>query len=508
MKQSFNSQEFNSELILEEFNKLSDEKIKLLFEDNDLSDDYKSLVAESCCQRINQLPFSIFINIVSYIENPLVLITNYKNKMNSITYEEIVSLLFEGCCSPECLLAIKDLEIFRNHLKFEINEKKEVKLQVFDLSSKIYTSESDISKLDLIGNDISKLLLFYESNPIYSEDIASLIDAYLSAIVEKFDEIESNSNIFFTCIDMLNFNLKCHRVLDFNMIKFYILYRIKELNLDSYCKEIMISYVDNPNSFGDFQCSTKTLRIFYNYVKNVFRPIFEANKLTNEMANNDLINLVLIQMISHELGHVLDGKKINDFQSTNDTQLLYDKIVTDPFLNYWYRNGTLRLFLGYDQYVKNHSEFIEEKRADLFAIMDCSLQLDKNFKNGFSEKSLQYFSAINAKKIIEFYTEKTEKGLKICTPMQKFDKFYTSQMPNNSELLDPYLKTNINTLNDSIMENLLLGDSIPQYILEKILKFANDQEVTNNIFFEIEKLIDECESLESKHEQQTESSKK
>lgn len=133
---------------------------------------------------------------------------------------------------------------------------------------------------------------------------------YFEKVCNNINCINKESNIFENSINLLNNNIINHFELSPEMIKFYILYRSKELGLEDYLKEIIISTSTNPNCFGDYQASSETMRINYNYLKNVFEPVFNKYNCNDKMLNQDLLNKLMLQKISHELSHVLTIKKL------------------------------------------------------------------------------------------------------------------------------------------------------------------------------------------------------
>jgi len=478
---------------LNAFNALSDNDINLLLEDENISHDFKTIIVELCYNRINQLSFNIFINAIAYISNPDIFITNHGNKISKMNYEEIVSLIYDAYCEPECLLAMIKTEIFDFHLKNEKNNKTETKLQSFLISSKIYLVNENINELEKIGKEI-ETLIFECGNDKYSQDIEDVIDSYLSKTINNIDKVDVDNPIIKSCVSMINYNNKCHRLMNQKMIKFYILYRIKDLNLSPHCREIIITEVDNPEIFGDFQNSTGTLRIFHNYLETRFRPLIEQNDFTDEDALMDLLNITFFQMISHELSHVIDEKRINEYRENNNQEPFIEKVKKVDFLNYWYRNGILKLFSG-DNYRQNHGKLIEENRADLFSFIDSSIQLNQNFSAGFTEILLQNFSRNNATRIINFYTEQTKTGTNIVTPMQKFDIFFQQLLPNEKDFLFSNITTDVENNEQAIINNLLMGNVIPNNVLEGILKIANGQRITTDLYSDLQSIINEACNL-------------
>ena len=99
------------------------------------------------------------------------------------------------------------------------------------------------------------------------EDLKFLIDHYLCSWLAKEDSLKNDV----TSIGMVMIGnaLKNHILLSNSMIEFYILSRIKELDLEKQCQNIFINNQDF-SSFGYYQESTGTLVINIEYLKKRF----------------------------------------------------------------------------------------------------------------------------------------------------------------------------------------------------------------------------------------------
>ena len=76
----------------------------------------------------------------------------------------------------------------------------------------------------------------------------------------------------------------------------------------------------------------------------------------------------------------------------------------------------------------------------------------------------------NACNILRFYTRENADGEKtIMSPIQKFNMFYYSYITDEDKM--PNLETDYTP--DNIMNNLLLGNSVPEIIIEEYSKIAN-----------------------------------
>lgn len=478
IKQNFNHDN-HMRKIINDFNELNDNEIKTLFADDEIDSNWKRAIAEFCDKRIIQLPFDLFASVLFYLENPYLFTSNYKNRINTLSSEELVSLIYDANLDADCLVEITKMEVFKTYLNEEKEHNFGTKLQSFAILKELYLNNYDIEQLASIGTKITSLLEFSED---YTEDIRILIDAYIERIIEKDKEINISNNINAIGIKMMNYYYKNHKKLSDKLMEFYIRFRLKDLNLQNCCKRIIISK-DNKNIFGRHHELTNTLEIFSNYLIKRLREIFNKQNFTDENVINDFVNLWELEMLSHELGHIVRYKEWKEFETKKEF------LKDNSSLYYWYKDHLLHLLVGDEQYDQFHENFIEENRADLFAIFDSSMQINQYFKDSFSKTQLQNFCKQNAEDVIKFYTIHNENSEStIRTPMQKFDEFFNLYLPVEEKYL---IRQDKNSNN--IMNNLLLGDEIPKYVLTEFAKIASGETPTDNLYKETLRIIDEAQ---------------
>lgn len=490
IKQNLNNPGFLHSQNITSFNNLSDDEIKVLFEAEDIDIDLKIAIAELGYERIKTLPFDLFIKALFYMENSYLFVSNYKSRIEILSFEELISLLYDAELDGPCLVEITKMDVFSKYLKYEKENKVGTKLQSFQLLSLLYLNKGDIEKLDLIGKKIINLL---QSSINYSSDLEYLIEYYLNEIIENNEEISLESNINSVGIALMNYSFKNHQLLSNKLIEFYILYRLKDLKVQDLCKRVVIS--DEKSSiFGYYQASNDILKIYSSYLSERFEPILKENNFNDRDAINDFLNLNLLKSISHELGHVVIYREVDAFQKKLTT---YDQLQSNIAFYYWYKNGSLRLFLGDEKYQKFHDRFIEENRCDIFSIFDSSIQIDKYFKNSFSTRMLQGLCLNNADEILRFYTDKNENNeIVIKTPMQKFDEFFSSVLPNQEK----EIHLTIDNTPNAIINSLMLGGEIPQNILQEISKIAKGEIITTNLYSELLKIINNMQTLNNEND--------
>lgn len=424
------------------------------------------------------------------MENSYLFVSNYKSRIESLSFEELISLLYNAELDGTCLVEITKMDVFSKYLKYEIENKEGTKLQSFQLLSQLYINNGDFEKLDLIGKKIINLL---QGSINYSNDLEYLIEYYLNEIIENNEDISLESNINSVGIALMNYSFKNHQLLSNKLITFYILYRLKDLKVQDLCKRVVISN-EKSSIFGYYQASDDVLKIYSSYLSGRFEPILKENNYTDRNAIHDFLNLYLLKFISHELGHVVIHKEVDAFQK-NFTS--YDQLQSNIAVYYWYKNGSLRLLLGDEKYQKFHDRFIEENRCDIFSIFDSSIQIDKYFKNSFSTRMLQGLCSNNADEILRFYKDKNGNNeIVIKTPMQKFDEFFSSFCPKQEK----EIHLTFDNMPTNIMNSLMLGGEIPQNVLQEISKIANGEIITTNLYSELLKIINNIQTLNEEND--------
>jgi len=102
------------------------------------------------------------------MENAYLFVSNYKSKIESLSFEELISLLYNSELDASCLVEITKMTVFSKYLKYEKESKVGTKLQSFQLLSLLYLYKGNIEKLDLIGK---KIINLFQSSINYSSDL-------------------------------------------------------------------------------------------------------------------------------------------------------------------------------------------------------------------------------------------------------------------------------------------------------------------------------------------------
>lgn len=448
---------------------LTDEEIAKIFEDDNIDSKYKTFIAETCFNRINKLPHKLFINAISYVEDSNILKEKYIEKINKMNYEELVSLIYDSLLSPECLVFLHEIDTIKKHL----NNENEIKLRAFYLTTKIHLNENNQKNLILIGKDILSFIIKQKDFP---EELEYMIHLYFEAINELINSLELDNPLIEIGIRIMNDSLKKHIIIPEVMIKFYILYRTKELELENYVKNVETPSATNIPGTAAYVRKSKAIEIYYNRIMDLFKNLQSDFQTDTKEDLNDYLNIDILTRISHELGHAIADKKA-DF--------IRDNLFLKKKSFYWYNlaNEALRASIENEDYFNNHQKFIAENRCDLFSYIDLFMQLETFFKGVFPDKIVEYISKTYVRRIINLYTIRTEKGRKIVSPVEKFINFYNEMLPN-SILLSLKIEEE-----DDIFENLLLGNPIPIEIIKELNKIVTGEVVTTDLHSEINSII-------------------
>lgn len=380
---------------------------------------------------------------------------------------------------PECGLLLLETEIFQKYIQVE-KENKGTILQSFLLSAKLYfygeEDDKDFILLNQIGEDINS---FVEEQKIYSEDVVFIINQYLSTIVDDKEELDITNSAVQKGIDLINKAMSKGNLLSPKMLQFYILCIAKVLNVDDYVQNISISMDEKVSKRGSYLASIKQLTVYYDYIRQEFNSTFQRLQFTDQVLQNILCNQQYIRTVLHELGHAVEQKRVDGIYYSSSIE---DDCMKDILFSSWIYNGKL-LKSNRELYELKYDLFIGEARAELFSILQFSRQTNDVLKGVFNESQLTNMSAGDAYKIVEFYTERTEKGRKVISPFRQFIQLYNQNMPENEKI--QYTDKS----DRSIMENLMLGFDVPFEIIKEINKIARGEIITTNLYKEITKII-------------------
>lgn len=242
------------------FNTHSDVEVTRIMNDDKISYVHKKFLVDHCFDRINQLPKELWLECMTFVTNKEVFIKYYIPKVENLSYEDLVFLL-RNMCQPECGLTILNTAIFGRYLEIE-KENNGTVLQSFLLSSKIYLYDKEKDKkfvfLKEIGEEVAT---FVKKQEAYVEDVNDVIDMFLNAVLEYREEMDITHPVLQRSMDLVKHTISKNILLSPQMLKFYLLYVVKNLNVDDYVQDIYVSMEEKASAFGDYQESRKRLKI-------------------------------------------------------------------------------------------------------------------------------------------------------------------------------------------------------------------------------------------------------
>ena len=464
----------NVEKQIEQFNHLSDVEIENFFASEKVSAKQKNIFIEKASSRINKLSSKIFISVSNWAENVEAYKINYFHRIEKMTYEEFVDLICNGIYEPTILIELTKTNIYLKYLQIEKNEQKRSDLQCLDIQLKL--NRTNNTDLDKAGLELIKLL---QNNTKRTEQLDATLDFYLSTVIENIDSLSLESNSIKISFAIMRIQMKQHKILTMKMKEFYLHARLKELNLKDTCKNVIVTLdigEEDSEIFGYFTIDGDivkggTLKIYYEYLIKLFT---KANKNLN-ISNNkliDVININFLNILSHELGHVVFKQNFLKIIANSEGIEWLAKTNTNKLCNYHLRNELLKDKIGIQGYRLHHNIFIDEVQADIFSFFDSNIQFTTIFKDCYPQYIIENLVSAFAKRFVFFY--KLEDCL-IQSPMEKFDEFYKENIENDT--------TSIVTVeNQNVWDSLITGDKIPADVLKLIKDIADGKIKTTNLY--------------------------
>lgn len=105
----------NIELYLHKINALSDEEIVDLFNKVNISESLKNKLFVVASERINNLSTSSFIEISTWASSVEEYKKHYFSKIEGMSYEEIVNLIYYGIYEPDIIVAITETNVYKQY---------------------------------------------------------------------------------------------------------------------------------------------------------------------------------------------------------------------------------------------------------------------------------------------------------------------------------------------------------------------------------------------------------
>lgn len=453
---------------LNEINSLSDEEIENLFENEEISAEDKEQLINKAITRIQNLSTKSFIKVSSWAEKVEEYKKNYFSKIEKMSYERFVELLFNGIYEPAIAEELAKTNTFKLHLQKEKEEGRENNLQCFDIERRLFNLVNIVEDLNTIGQEIIFLKLQNRigNYPNKTENIRLLENTFLNKIIENMSNMSLNSKSIIIGFYLVKMYLQNQEVLTPRMIEFYLKYRVKELHLENICENIIVTLGEEElpafYTLEGYVYKNGTLKIYYEYVMKFLAKYKEK---TIEKEWNAMVNINFLLLFSHELKHVLQMNEYKEITQNKENLEWVNIVLTNSIMNYYARETWLKEKIGSEGYKKNHHLCIKEVQADIFSFFDVNKQLVTQLKNCYPEHIIINMVSTFAKRIVEFYT--SEEGIMI-SPMEKFDAFYLENIGKQEEPI-PIVKND----NPNILDSLMTGDKIPSDVycfLQKIAK--------------------------------------
>lgn len=458
----------NVELYLKQINDLNDEEIITLFENTDINERVKDYILCYASERIKHLSTNSFIKVSIWANNVEEYKKNYFSKIEKMPFEEFVDLIYNGIYEPAILLELIKTDIYKRYLQQEKKEQKMFAMQCFDIQAKLDTF-SNVEELDIIGKEVLNII---NNATEITENIETMEYTYLQTLIGNIDFLELDSEAIKIGLELMKMQMKKCQLLTTTMVEFYLYYRVKELNLESVCKNIVVT-LGKSNKFGHYSYNGDilkggTLRIYYEYLINIYQ---RCNQTLKYKEINDVININFIEFLSHELNHALKMQYFENIYQKYDELQSYGIFLKNREANYSIRNSALLHKIGED-YHKYHDTFINEAQADLFSFFDSNKQMLTIFKDCYPKYIIENMVGLCAKRIVDFYTN--DDGT-MLSPMEKFDAFYLEHIGDEVQPI-------ATDENPDIMNSLMMGDKIPLDVYAFLQKIANGEIKTIDLY--------------------------
>lgn len=270
-----------------------------------------------------------------------------------------------------------------------------------------------------------------------------------------------------------------HKLLNQTDIISFFKYKKKELGLDDkYLKNLR--FCDNKNLEYMWYSPLHRCICVTNEYKNLciedyLSQLKETKETDDYIKSIDFYNLSLLHSIMHEIYHAYQYKNFLDNDLVFTTSI--DLMNSDPKL-----------------YYKHWGSFFIEYTANVFAMNEIFMLIDKKYINNIDFKALNLLNSWFALFILEGYGIRNEKNLffknkKFDSPLE-FIKLHANKIEDMSKKELKELKKLIEMLKIegniySNLDNLLIGNTLDTQTILYLIKIFKGKIKTDNIFKEI-----------------------
>lgn len=463
--------EVKIESVLSQLETLSDQEILEIFDNEEISISVKQKILEKAHDRINKLNTQAFIEVFSWLEDSNVL-PYYLNHIEKFTYEEFVEFLLNGVYNEKTMLTLAESKIYKNYLEEEKTKELGTILQINELEKRLLLLNNNVKELENVGTEIIKLI----DGANGKEELSSLINFFLDKMIENMDSIPNESECLKSVFEILRTQMKSHKLMTPKMIEFYCCYYIKKENVEDFCQHVIVTLGKGKNTAfytltGYNNWKNGTLKIYYENMIEEYKNF--KQKISDDIIN-DLVNLNMIHILTHEAKHIMDRKEDAFLTNNISIENFYDLVFKNKLINTHTKELFLREKMGEEGYNANHNTFLSEAKADIFSYFETNKELQTRFNDCFDKRIKASILLFYAQSIVNYYTD--EEG-RFISPSEKLNKFF---IENGGE--EKYnVTTPVAEEETDIFAALLNGEPIPIELYEFLKQIASAKIITDDL---------------------------
>ena len=204
---------------------------------------------------------------------------------------------------------------------------------------------------------------------------------------------------------------------------------------------------------------------------------------------NDLVNLNMIHILTHEAKHIMDRKEDAFLTNNISIENFYDLVFKNKLINTHTKELFLREKMGEEGYNANHNTFLSEAKADIFSYFETNKELQTRFNDCFDKRIKASILLFYAQSIVNYYTD--EEG-SFISPSEKLNKFF---IENGGE--EKYnVTTPVAEEETDIFAALLNGEPIPIELYEFLKQIASAKIITDDLETTIKNFINDLRTEE------------
>lgn len=267
--------------------------------------------------------------------------------------------------------------------------------------------------------------------------------------------------------------LNKHKKFDKNDIKLFCADQINYLQVNDFVKSLEFDYLDYGTSV---YCKKIKTIIFDENFDNYYKCRLRYNGLTNKLLcnYNDLYNLIVINIVYHELWHAKQNKILEENPNSDYSTLInfLDKLCNNLYVKYHDR-----LYIEYDAIINSFIltfEFINNNEFNKKALYILNTHFSNQILSSYgiydNEETKIYNSPIN---FINYFLNKNNINIQELNVLKTCINNYQQLMSNNINDLfnglevDKDLIDYIKFIRDGSLKSLNIIDDIKKYYKSK-----------------------------------------